>query len=398
MFREIKTVFIKELRRFFTDRRILAGLFLPGILLFVIYTIIGQAISGLQSQVSAVDNTQLRVAYTDNFGSGAEPELISNLESVIYSTSDNTLVIQAIAPDAIGQAKTDIREGRLDLLIVYSSGFEDGLETSQNNSISLFYDGSDKASSYVYNLAVSLVAESYNNYAVNIEDGQYVQPNLAEADIELSQVLSFVFPIVTVAMLFSAVMTICPESIAGEKERGTIASLLMTPVHRSSIALGKVFAQCVAALAGGAVSFLGICLSLPSMMFGMDLGTIFTPGVVIALLFLILTTLLLFVTSSLAISAFAKTVREANALVAPLMVVLMVLSIFPAFADMTAIGYAFIPLMNIMVSMNMVIMGAEVAVMAPYLAVTIVINILLCAGLVYVICRLFNSERAMFTK
>ena len=34
-----------------------------------------------------------------------------------------------------------------------------------------------------------------------------------------------------------------PESIAGEKERGTIATMLITPIRRSDVALGKILAN-----------------------------------------------------------------------------------------------------------------------------------------------------------
>ena len=35
--KNIKTVFLKELKRFFTDPRMLIALFLPGILIFIVY-------------------------------------------------------------------------------------------------------------------------------------------------------------------------------------------------------------------------------------------------------------------------------------------------------------------------------------------------------------------------
>ena len=43
-------------------------------------------------------------------------------------------------------------------------------------------------------------------------------------------------------LLFAGAMGLGVDMITGEKERGTMASLLVTPVKRSSIVLGKVFA------------------------------------------------------------------------------------------------------------------------------------------------------------
>ena len=59
-----------------------------------------------------------------------------------------------------------------------------------------------------------------------------------------------------------------PESIAGEKERGTIATLLVTPMKRSSLALGKVFSLSIIALLAGCSSFIGTFAALPKMMGG----------------------------------------------------------------------------------------------------------------------------------
>lgn len=71
-----------------------------------------------------------------------------------------------------------------------------------------------------------------------------------------------------------------PESIAGEKERGTIATLLVTPMRRSSLALGKVFSLSIIALLAGCSSFIGTFAALPKMMGGELTGvdsSVYTP-------------------------------------------------------------------------------------------------------------------------
>ena len=44
------TVFKKELKRFFSDRRTLASILLPGILIYVIYSVMGSALGGMFSE------------------------------------------------------------------------------------------------------------------------------------------------------------------------------------------------------------------------------------------------------------------------------------------------------------------------------------------------------------
>ena len=40
-------------------------------------------------------------------------------------------------------------------------------------------------------------------------------------------------------------MSVAPESIAGEKDRGTIATLLVTPLKRTHLAIGKIISLAI---------------------------------------------------------------------------------------------------------------------------------------------------------
>ncbi|MFQ7035420.1 MAG: ABC transporter permease subunit [Candidatus Borkfalkia sp.] len=52
-------------------------------------------------------------------------------------------------------------------------------------------------------------------------------------------------------------MGIAPESIAGEKERGTIATLLVTPIKRSELVVGKVLSLSALSSLSAISSFIG---------------------------------------------------------------------------------------------------------------------------------------------
>src|SRR5690554_8033770 len=78
-------------------------------------------------------------------------------------------------------------------------------------------------------------------------------------------------PFLLVIFLFSGVMQVSIESIAGEKERGTIATILTTPIKRSELAIGKIVSLSLIALVSAFSSFLGLILSIPKLMGSMDL-------------------------------------------------------------------------------------------------------------------------------
>ena len=118
----------------------------------------------------------------------------------------------------------------------------------------------------------------------------------------------------------------------------------------------------------------------------------------VVLFFLIITALFLFVTMGLFVSAFAKSVKEANAYLTPVMIVLMVMAIVPSIVDLSNIGFAFVPLLDIIVSMNLIIVGAEASLLIPYIAVTIVMNLILSGVFIFLVAKIFDDEKVMFTR
>ena len=73
-------------------------------------------------------------------------------------------------------------------------------------------------------------------------------------------------------------------------------------------------------------------------------------------------------------------------------------SVIPFAIDMSNIGFAFIPLLNIVSSMNLIITESNLASIVPYLAVTVSINIIFSGLLVFLSAKMFNNENIMFQR
>ena len=103
-----------------------------------------------------------------------------------------------------------------------------------------------------------------NKFDINANaDGGY---DLASDKDITGKIFSMLFPMLLMTFIFSACTSLAPESISGEKERGTLTTLLVTPVRRSEIAIGKILALSILALLSGLSSFTGTALSLPKLM------------------------------------------------------------------------------------------------------------------------------------
>ena len=199
--------------------------------------------------------------------------------------------------------------------------------------------------------------------------------------------------------LFSGCVAVAPESIAGEKERGSIATLLVTPMGRGQLAAGKVLALGIIALLSGASSFLGTMLSLPKLMGAagdMLDASVYGAGDYAMLFAVIASTVLLLVGAISVLSAFAKTTKEASTMVMPLMIVNMLIGVSAMFgAAQTDVVWYCIPLYNSVQCMSAIFsfsLSLECAL------ATIGVN-LACAGIMVLVLRaLFNSESVMFSR
>jgi sodium transport system permease protein len=194
---------------------------------------------------------------------------------------------------------------------------------------------------------------------------------------------------VTVSLLYSTILTLVPESIAGEKERGTLASLLLTPAKRTSIVSGKILALTVAAIASGCVSFIGLLSSLPKMVGGMQLNL--HPLAVLTLFFVVATTLVLLVAFGLTISCFAKSTKEAASYLGPLTTVFIVLAIVPALTGVKGLAYGFIPIINLSMCMSEIVTLGTINI--SLLGLTILSNVVFTALLIFITTKLFKKEK-----
>jgi sodium transport system permease protein len=212
-------------------------------------------------------------------------------------------------------------------------------------------------------------------------------------------IFSSLLPMLTIMFLFSGAMSIGPESIAGEKERGTIATLLVTPVKRSHIAIGKVLSLSVLSLMSSLSSFIGIIVSLPKMLAYENLDvSIYGVGDYLMLLLVLFSTVFVIVGIISILSAYAKNLKEAGTLITLIYLVVIIVSITSFFsqgAQNNSLLYL-IPIYNSVQTMT-AILSFDPAVVT-YLLITFASNLLYTIIFIFILNQMFESERIMFAK
>ena len=388
-FKGIIAIIKKEFARFFFDRRmVLTTVILPGLLIYVVYTIMGSLVSGIA-------------------GTGDYTAAVRNMPaslSPVFSQIESFEITEAIEDD--DYYKTQVREGGLDIYVVFPKDFDEviagavgGAAPSQTPNVEIYYSSSEDGSSAAYSAFLALLdtfEDSLTNiFDVNAPGGEY---DLSTTSVT-NYILSAFVPMVLLVLLFSGCMSVAPESIAGEKERGTFATMLVTPVKRSHIAVGKIISLSCIALLSGISSFLGLILSLPNLMQGVFDGidlSMFNAGHYFMLLGVMLTTVLLLVAFISCVSALAKSVKEANSYVGPMNIIVIVVGLLSSLVGNATSPFLYlIPIYN---SARFITDIMSLTINPLSLIFTLISNFVYAAALVFLLTRMFNSERIMFNK
>ena len=399
--RGIGEIFKKEMVRVFKDGKMMVSIFiLPVALMIGLMYLMGNVMTNMQEDIDKHQS----VIYIEN-----EPESFQNfrkdypLNGDIHEMPDEKSV------------KTKIRTGEADLLLVFPEKFDAMVSEYKAGDalpeIRAFYNPSEEYSNAAYHEIAMGVLENYRQMLLANRVGDLeqltvftVNSDRDEAVIQdeekvSGKALGMMLPYFVTLMLFAGAMSIGTDMIAGEKERGTMASLLVSPVKRSSIIFGKVFALMTISGLASIVSTVAmiVCMpilskamlgeAVPGMEMKLDAGQILMLGtLLVAVAFLYSTIIAL-------VSVFAKTVKEANSLVMPVYILVLAIGIMTMYisGDPAPSAY-YIPIYNSAIVLKGIFVHE---VTGMQFGITLVTT--LAAGLILtgVIGKAFESEKVM---
>ena len=189
----------------------------------------------------------------------------------------------------------------------------------------------------------------------------------------------------------------------GEKERGTLETLLTLPVTNFQMIMSKYIAvsifSCITAVLsllslGGSVMFL-----LGSAMEGaseeiLHIEPAVFMGWIPLLLLVVIVTALLVTAFSMCFCVFAKSFKEANNYITPVMLVVMFASMTAMIPSMQLDGRtALIPIVNVSLLMKQVLAQQMELTLA---GITIGINFCYSVLIIWVLAKIYNSENVLF--
>ena len=370
----------KEFTRFFRDPRLIVSMILPGILIYIIYSVMGTAM------------TSEPAAYHFNVYVSGESAVVQTIEQTVELNEGWTVTFEQT--DDADAARAEVESGEATALIVFSEGFDDMIGLAPRASIipaaELVYNSEDSASSAFAAIADAVLDAYGRSFVLTATD-------YAQSENFAAQMMAGILPFLIVVFVFSSCMSVTLESVAGEKERGTLATILVTSARRWDIALGKVLPLACVSLIGAASSFLGVALSMPALMgVSIDVAIGGIGFVDYLMLFLLIFSFVpLIVAAIAAVSTLSRSVKEASGYTSVIMILMMVLSIVTAFVGGIGGWVIAVPVLNAVSAMQGVLMGNMVVWQC---IVSFALNIVYAGVLVFLSARMLSSERIMFGK
>jgi len=399
----IKIVFSKEMKRVFKDPKMIISLFiLPVLLMVLIYGLIGFL---TKQQVNEEEQHVFQVAIQN---------APADLETSIKGFLEKSEVTWLSSSDSTEEFKAGIYSGDKDLLVVFPADFTEKIVSYKEGDIhphvSIFFNPSQANSnnawsgftvmlSGVYEKA--LIAERVGDAgaltAFTVDDYDNPESIIMNEEKANAELLSTMLPYLITMLLFAGTMSLGTDSITGEKERGTMATMLVTPVNRSSIVLGKLLALTVLVIMSAAVYIISLSVALPKAMAGIggDMSLVLGGEQIMMIAVIILSLAFLYVALVGVVSVYAKTVKEATTYVTPLYILVIVAGLFTMVSPSgeRSVYEYLIPIYNSSIALGEVLTG-DLTVMnfGMVFGSTLVIAGILSG----IISKAFNSERVMF--
>ena len=410
MFKDSLIILRKELRRMFTDRRLLFMLVvLPLVMLPLMYSFMGKA---NRERMVEINSYSSRIAVCTGAGGGEVSNLFFESLDLLNASIETSDI------EEIDSLKQRVIDKDLELLIVMPADMNGSIQDNTVFDFSIFYNSTGDYSNYAFEqvrIAFTAVNDAIVRQRINemgiSEDmltaytiNKYLADDeiadLAEEGSVMGKLIGVMMPFFIVIYLFANSMKVGLDSVAGEKERGTLAMLLVNQVSRLSIVLGKMISVMVAAIVGAVSSAVGLKIASRSLMditseAGASISE-YTMGSMAIIQFAIVVVPLAILISSLVlvVSTFARNVKEGQGMIMPIYIAVMVMGVTTMqTGDIPPEWMRMTPVFNSLVVLKDIFMQNA---MWSDIALSIASSLIVASVLIFVTFRMFNDERILF--
>ena len=434
----VKLIFLREVRDQLRDRRTLFMIFVLPLLL---YPLLGMSffqvvqfmrehpsrikIIGLETLANLpalVEDGQIAERWLDERRTArslevelephpAEPQKTAEQvrgEAESQINSEAFQVVIYFPPDFTARMK-DLREK----VAAHQTNGANGNTAPEIPQPVIYFNGADEKSQFTYaRVAAALrrwtdaigerLLREGNLPAIAAHPFQVQQTDVAAPELRQAVVWSKILPFVLFIWALTGAFYPAIDLCAGEKERGTLETLLSSPAERSEIVTGKLLTVMLFSVATALLNIIsmGLCGAfllnqLDSLGAGPAIGMP-PPWAPVWLLVALIPVAALFSALCLALAAFAKSNKEGQYYLMPLLLVSMPLMILPMAPGVElTLGNSLIPLTGLVLLLRSLLEGQYLEAL-PFVPPVVLVTLLCCVLALRWAIEQFNKENVLF--
>ncbi|ATG58295.1 sodium ABC transporter permease [Pseudoalteromonas sp. 13-15] len=398
-------VYKKELKELLRDKKTLMFVVALPVLIFPIIFAVMAFISS-QAALEADQKVNTYVIINGEYAPEFTNKVFYHKSFELYKGSKTFNTIEEL--------KAGVTAGDIDMGIYLPSNAEDTLDSGEQSKWEVVFNDA-KSINFLFD-RVKELAQEYSDVlqakklkSFGIEESTHkailtpievVKVDTADKRENLGEKIGGFLPYLLIPLVLMGATYPAIDLGAGEKERGTLETLLLTPITRTELVLGKFITLLTTSIASTTITVVSMgCWVAVALAFA-DLDFIKTAFSTLAVTDLLMIFVLLlplaaiFSSLALAISIYARTFKEAQNYMAPLSMGVffpIIISIMPNM-ELTA-KTAFIPVTNVALAIKDIIKGT---VDYTFVGLIFLATALIAGALLAFCVKWFNREDVLF--
>jgi sodium transport system permease protein len=326
-------------------------------------------------------------------------------------TRADGFIVQSDSSSELNDVIERVKTGDVDALMVVPRSFDKAIALESPTDIEIFYDEAEISSGFAVNKLDSVLAEFRKKTITSrllrrdipedvVRPFEVIDRNVASMKKVAGERIGSMLPYLIIIMCFMGAMYPAIDLAAGEKERGTLETLLVSPASRGEFVVGKYFVILTTGTVAALLAMVSLTFSMNHMAgnlmrFTTEMLAIeFNLVTAVLVLAVVLPMAGIFAAILLSVSIFARSFKEAQSYIT----VLNMLIILPAFVSIlpgVELDYkmAVIPVVNVSLIIKDAISGT---VEWNYVIAAFVSSSVLAAVALYLGKRWFERESVLF--
>ncbi len=399
-FKKAGVIFRKEILEMLRDKR---TLFATIVLPVVLYPVLFIGFSSIMSrQTEVLEQRGATIALIDSIATG-KPETRAAFELIRQNLDATPKLTLSSHPQNWAR---DYADKKIQAVVSVSDSLSpSGLLTYK---VGIRYDASGDEGQVLFGklertlTQVSQVMIGQRLSALEVEQ-EYIKPLLIQkidtstSAKKMGSVLGMILPYIVILMLVTGASVVAADLVAGEKERRTLETLLVSSATRGEIVLGKYLTIFTMAMINVVINLISISFSVSYLLsqFGLESGGVkFPVGSLLILLLAMIPLATLFTALLLSISTFSRNMKEARTYEQPIMIASMLMGMvsFIPSVEISSL-LALVPVINIALLFKAVLIGEW---QLSHLLITVGSTLVLDIFAIWITVRLFKSEAVLF--